>query len=64
MTAMTATRTAHAPAPTGHTPAPDAGTQRLTLAKAINLGLGAALGPTRRCCSWARTSAGSAASSG
>ena len=43
MTAMTATRTAHAPAPTGHTPAPDAGTQRLTLAKAITLGLGAAL---------------------
>jgi pyruvate dehydrogenase E1 component beta subunit len=44
MTAMTATRTTHAPAATAHTPqAPDAGTQRLTLAKAITFGLGAAL---------------------
>jgi pyruvate dehydrogenase E1 component beta subunit len=44
MTAMTATRTTHTPAATAHTPqAPDAGTQRLTLAKAITFGLGAAL---------------------
>jgi pyruvate dehydrogenase E1 component beta subunit len=43
MTAMTATRTAQAPATTGHPQGPDAGTQRLTLAKAITFGLGAAL---------------------
>jgi len=55
MSTMTALRTAHptttVPAPSGapaRAAAPGRGTQRLTLAKAINLGLGAALGADPR----------------